>query len=264
MDFFGGLTFGMTGSVPQSTEKVHNEPRYYGIQFNYSGPLYLRIDSGRRFEVSGPHVFLTYPGHFFEYGPAGASRHHNFICAYGPRIRRYVEGGLWVADPAAPPVPVPHAEKFLRTMLELMSLTRLPGLTPPRAVLLFEDLLLRIREAATADRRHVPYQADRLHALIREIDTEPERDRDFAREAERLHVTPTHFRRIFKEITGLPPQQYLLHSRLNRAAELLKSTRLPVKEIAARTGWDNVFYFSRLFRQKYTISPVRYRREFHS
>ena len=69
---------------------------------------------------------------------------------------------------------------------------------------------------------------------------------------------------LLKEITGLPPQQYLLHSRLNRAAELLKTTRLSVKEIAAQTGWDNVFYFSRLFRQKYSISPVRYRREFHS
>ena len=264
MDFFGGLTFSTSDSVPESMQRVHHTPRYYGIQFNYSGTVRLRIDSGRQFEVSGPHVFLTYPGSYFEYGPADAPRHHNYICTYGPRIQRYIDGGLWTADPGSPLVPIPHAEKFLQTMREIMSLTRLPGLTPPRAVLLFEDLLLRIREAATADRRHVPYQADRLHALIREIDTEPERERDFAREAERLHVTPTHFRRIFKEITGLPPQQYLLHSRLNRAAELLKTTRLSVKEIAAQTGWDNVFYFSRLFRQKYSISPVRYRREFHS
>ena len=263
MDFFSGLTFGMTDSVPQSTQHVHNEPYYYGIQFNYSGPLYLRIDSGRRFEVSGPHVFLTCPGRFFEYGPSGVSRHHNFICAYGPRIRRYLDGGLWAADPDSPLVPIPQAEKFLRTMLELMSLTRMPGLTPPRAVLLFEDLLLRIQEAATAERKHEPYQADLLHELIRKIGSAPEQDWDFGGEAEKMHVTPTHFRRIFKEVTGLPPQQFLLHSRLNKAAELLKSSRIPVKEIAARTGWDNVFYFSRLFRRKYDISPVQYRREFH-
>lgn len=264
MDFFGGLTFSMSGSVPRSMEKVHNEPRYYGIQFNYSGTVRLRIDSGRQFEVSGPHAFLTYPGRYFEYGAGNSPRHHNYICACGPRIRRYIDGGLWSADPASPLVPIPHAEKFLHTMQELMSLIRLPGLTSPRAVLLFEDLLLRIREAATAEQKHVPYQADQLNELIHQISAAPEGDWDFGREAAKLHVTSTHFRRIFKEITGLPPQQFLLHSRLNKAAELLKSTRASVKEIAAQSGWDNMFYFSRLFRQKYYISPVQYRREFHS
>ena len=263
MDFFGGLTFSMAGSAPQSMEQVHNEPSYYGIQFNYSGTLRLRIDSGRQFEVSGPHVFLTYPGHYFEYGPAGSPRHHNFICACGPRIQRYIDGGLWIIDPAAPPIPVPHAEKFLHSMLELMTLIRVPGLTAPRAVLLFEDLLLQIREAATVEQKHLPYQAEQLNVLVQKISSAPERDWDFGNEAEKLHVTETHFRRIFKEITGLPPQQFLLQNRLNKAAELLKSTRKPVKEIAALSGWDNVFYFSRLFRQKYYLSPVQYRREFH-
>ena len=65
-------------------------------------------------------------------------------------------------------------------------------------------------------------------------------------------------------MTGLPPQQYLLQMRLSKAAELLKSTSSPIKEIAALSGWENVFYFSRLFRQKYYISPLQYRKEFHS
>ena len=49
MEYFDGLTFSMAGSKPQSTEHVHNEPRYYGIQFNYSGRLLLRIDHGTLF-----------------------------------------------------------------------------------------------------------------------------------------------------------------------------------------------------------------------
>lgn len=263
MDFYSGLTFSTAGSVPQSTESVHNEPRYYGIQFNYSGIVRLRINHGTQFEVSGPHVFLTYPGKFFEYGSNGSPRHHNYICTYGPRIQQYIRGGLWFVDPEAPLIRISHADKFLRIMMEIMSLTRLPGLTPPRAVLLFEDLLLRIREEAAAEQRHIPYQADLLNDLIRKINAAPEANWDFVREAEKLHVTPTHFRRIFKEITGLPPQQFLLHTRLNKAAELLKMTTKPVKEIASLSGWENVFYFSRLFRLKYYISPIQYRREFH-
>ena len=265
MEYFDGLTFSMAGSKPQSTEHVHNEPRYYGIQFNYSGPLLLRIDHGTWFEVNGPHVFLTYPGRFFEYGPPdGSMRHHNFICTCGPRIRQYIEGGLWVSDPAAPLVAVPHPEKFLHTMLEIMTLIRQPGPSVPRAVLMFEDLLLQIREAEKAESRHVPYQSEQLKMLIRRIGAAPEKDWNFEAEAENFHVTTTHFRRLFKEMTGLPPQQFLIQSRLSKAAELLKSTSDPIKEIAALSGWENVFYFSRLFRQKYYISPLQYRKEFHS
>lgn len=265
MDYFDGLTFSMSGSNPQSTELVHNEPRYYGLQFNYSGPLFLRIDHGTLFEVNGPYVFLTYPGRFFEYGPPdGSARHHNYICTCGLRIQRYMEGGLWVSDPASPLVAVPHPEKFLHTMLEIMTLIRQPGPASPRAVLLFEDLLLRIREAEKAESRHVPYQSEQLKTLIRRIGASPEKDWDFEAEADNFHVTTTHFRRLFKEMTGLPPQQYLLQMRLSKAAELLKSTSSPIKEIAALSGWENVFYFSRLFRQKYYISPLQYRKEFHS
>ena len=265
IDFFSGLTFSMSGTVPRSREQVRNEPRYYGIQFNYSGRMYLRIDRGRRFEVSGPYAFLTEPGRFFEYGPAeGTVRHHNFICSCGPRIRQYIAGGLWHCDPAMPLVRIRHAEKFLREMLEIMALTDRPGPESARAVLLFEGLLLEMREATNAENRHIPYQAAELHALIDAVCGAPECDWKFDREAAKMNMTLTHFRRIFKELAGMPPQQFLLHCRLRQAAELLHTTHLPVKEVAARSGWDNVFYFSRLFRRKYALSPGQYRQEFHA
>ncbi|MBR1966393.1 MAG: helix-turn-helix transcriptional regulator [Lentisphaeria bacterium] len=265
MDFFDGLTFSIYGSEPQSDNFVRNEPRYYGIQFNYSGILKLRIDHGKQFEVEGAYVFLTYPGHFFEYGPADKStRHHNYICTCGSRIQKYIKGGLWNPDISAPLIQIRHPEKFLSNMQEIMTLIQRPGPVSPRAVMMFEDLLLQIIETQEEETRHIPYQAEELKELIRQIYAAPEADWDFVAEAERFHVSPTHFRRIFKEITDLPPQQFLLQIRLSKAAELLKSTSAPVKEIASLAGWENVFYFSRLFRQKYHIPPQRYRKEFQS
>jgi transcriptional regulator GlxA family with amidase domain len=144
-----------------------------------------------------------------------------------------------------------------------MTLVQRPGPVSPRAVMMFEDLLLQIIEAQEAETRHIPYQSEELKELIRRIYNAPEQDWNFNAEAEKFHISTTHFRRIFKEITDLPPQQFLLQLRLNKAAELLKSTSIPIKEIAALSGWDNVFYFSRLFRQKYHIPPHSYRKEFH-
>lgn len=265
MNYFDGLTFSMFGSAPESREIVQNEPRYYGIQFNYRGSLMLQIDQGKTFEVNGAYAFLTNPGYFFHYKPAGGqTRHHNYICTYGERIRQYIAGGLWEFDPAAPLVQIMHPEKFLRTMQEIMTLAGKPGAADPRAVLMFEDLLLQIQESRKHENLHIPHQAKELKALIQRISAAPEYAWDFEAEARKCCVTLTHFRRIFKEITDLSPQQFLLQMRLNKAAELLKSTSAPIKEIAALSGWENVFYFSRLFRQKYHISPLQYRKEFHS
>ena len=263
LDFYGGLTFSVFGSEPKSTNYVRNEPMYYSIQFNYSGTFQLQIDDGKMFELNGPYAFLTYPGHFFRYGPPdNMTRHHNYICTYGPRIQRYMDGGLWNPDTLLPMVRIPHPERFLRSMQEIMTLAGQPGPVNPRAVLLFEDLLLQMHEAKKDEKRHTPHQAEQLKELVQRIGANPEYEWNFAEEAQKCHVTLTHFRRIFKEITDMSPQQFLLQMRLNRAAELLKASTAPIKEIAAMAGWDNVFYFSRMFRKKYYISPLQYRREF--
>lgn len=263
MDFFSGLSFSVAGSNPKYTADNHNNPLYYGIQFNYHGALRLRVGSGREYRVDGPYAFLTYPGTVFDYGSLnGAPRHHNFICAHGPRIERYLKSGLFMRRPETPLVHIANPEKFLQAMLAIMALIRLPGATPARAVLLFEDLLLRMHEAARAEIKPPPYQAECLNTLMEQVCARPEYAWDFQAEAKKCHVTLTHFRRLFKALSGMPPQQFLLHSRLRQAAGLLISTREPVKEIADRVGIANVFYFSRLFRRKYQASPLAYRREF--
>jgi len=64
---------------------------------------------------------------------------------------------------------------------------------------------------------------------------------------------------LFREQIGVPPRQYLEELRLQRAAQLLRSTGLPVGEIAAETGYANAFYFSSRFRKMFGKSPSEYR-----
>ncbi len=263
MEFFNGLSFPRMGSEPQYRKVVINVPLYYGIQFNYHGALRLKIGSDREFTASGSYAFLTYPGEVFEYGPADDHpRHHNFICACGPRMEKYLSGGLFERNPARPLVKIENGEKFYRVMQDIMIQDRLNQVVSPRSVLLFEDLLLQIYESSREGNKPVPYQASGLNDLIKRICAEPEKQWDFDLEARKFYVTPTHFRRIFKQMTGFPPQQFLIQNRLHKAASLLVSTKESVNEIACRTGWENVFYFSRQFRQKYHASPLQYRKEF--
>ena len=67
------------------------------------------------------------------------------------------------------------------------------------------------------------------------------------------------FRKAFKKITGESPNQYHLNLRLNKAKDLLSTTTLNINQVAELTGFDSVFYFSKLFKKKNGKSPKYYR-----
>lgn len=82
---------------------------------------------------------------------------------------------------------------------------------------------------------------------------------DMAKLARELPMGYSKFRKAFKHYTGESPNQYHLNLRLNRARSLLTSTALNVNEVANQTGFDSLFYFSRLFKKKNGLSPKSYR-----
>lgn len=94
--------------------------------------------------------------------------------------------------------------------------------------------------------------------LMREAIEESANIEDIVRE---LPVSYSKFRKLFKHVTGESPNQYYLNLRLKKALHLLDATQLPVNEIAYQTGFESVFYFSRLFKKKYAVSPKAYREQ---
>lgn len=79
--------------------------------------------------------------------------------------------------------------------------------------------------------------------------------------ADYLNIERTYLYRLFKDITGSSPQEYLLDYRIRRACSLLAETELPVSDIARSVGYEDALYFSRLFKQKKGRTPTQYRRE---
>jgi AraC-like DNA-binding protein len=66
--------------------------------------------------------------------------------------------------------------------------------------------------------------------------------------------------RLFRRFERESPFQYLLHLRLNRAAELLQTTSLLIKDVAAQLRFSDAFNFSRSFRHAFGVSPNDLRR----
>ena len=78
--------------------------------------------------------------------------------------------------------------------------------------------------------------------------------------ADYLNIERTYLYRLFKDMTGSSPQEYLLDYRIRRACTLLKETHLPIGDIARSVGYDDALYFSRLFKQKKKRTPTEYRK----
>jgi transcriptional regulator GlxA family with amidase domain len=72
--------------------------------------------------------------------------------------------------------------------------------------------------------------------------------------------SPFHFSRLFHQVMGSTPAQYLLQCRLALAKQLLVSTPLSVKQIALETGFHQSSYFIRRFREHSGLSPEQFRR----
>ncbi|WP_052360775.1 AraC family transcriptional regulator [Geminisphaera colitermitum] len=78
--------------------------------------------------------------------------------------------------------------------------------------------------------------------------------------AKEVGLSPAHFSRRFKDRFGRAPIDYQLELRIRSACELLRTSSEPLASVAAAAGFDDVYYFSRLFRQRLGEAPGRFRR----
>jgi AraC family transcriptional regulator len=80
--------------------------------------------------------------------------------------------------------------------------------------------------------------------------------------AEISGLSQYRFAHNFKSATGVPPYQYVIRSRLNRAKQMLRQTDLSVLEIAYAVGCQSIGRFNSLFKRELGTTPTDYRASF--
>lgn len=66
----------------------------------------------------------------------------------------------------------------------------------------------------------------------------------------------------FDKEVGMSPIQFLTEIRLKHSKHILRTTAMPVKEIAELVGYQDSFYFCRVFKKQYQMTPTEYRKQF--
>jgi transcriptional regulator GlxA family with amidase domain len=107
-----------------------------------------------------------------------------------------------------------------------------------------------------------PSSVSRVTRVVRTIEHDCQAPSNLTELARLAHLSRYHFLRVFEEITGTTPHQYLLRVRLRKAAIRLRTEREKILEISLNCGFGDLSNFNHAFRAEFGLSPRQYR--YHS
>ncbi len=79
--------------------------------------------------------------------------------------------------------------------------------------------------------------------------------------AKQFFLSPNYCSSTFVQRTGMTFSRYLTHLRMEKAVELLNAGSWSIQEIANFTGYDDLVYFTKVFKKHYGIPPAQYRKQ---
>lgn len=128
------------------------------------------------------------------------------------------------------------------------------------AALLFVDRFIETT-SGKAQKAALATARDRRRAVESAlwIDAHADRIVDLESTAKAAGVSPFYFLRLFSNVLGVTPHQYLVRTRLRRAAKLLADDARPITSVAFDVGFGDLSNFVRTFHRAAGVSPRRFR-----
>lgn len=210
-------------------------------------------------EISAGTVFFLYPGVWHRYKPEQKVGWEEYWIGFnGFYAQQLMDSGIFNKQQS-----IYHTglDKDILVLFQQLTDTvraSLPGY-PQQIAGLTMQLLGHINNIA----RYGDGNGNRIGKLISKarfmIQESHESRLNMEKLAQELPMGYASFRKAFKRFTGESPNQYHLNLRLERARSLLTTTVLNINEIADQTGFQSVFYFSKLFKKKHGLSPKQFR-----
>ncbi len=234
---------------------------YYCLNYAHSGTIIWKDEEGAETTLRAPLAWWTYPGPRFQYGSLhGTPWDQRFVNFRGNRVDAYIESGLLPIRASVPSFreianPLAFSRAFDRLFDQIES--RRPSFQ--RAIHTLEDLLLQLHEQPSCYEGSSGIET-KIQTLVQRIEENPERPWNMRQEAARIGLSYTHMRRNFQLVSGFSPQRYITVQRMRKAASALRSSSVSIKRIASQCGYEDVYYFTRVFAKHYRLPPGEYRK----
>lgn len=117
-----------------------------------------------------------------------------------------------------------------------------------------EQLILTVAQSAYATKEEQPLERSMgmIHASYQQKLSIPML-------AQLENLSNSHYIALFRQQNGVSPNAYIIGLRMQNACELLHNTDMSVKQIGIQVGYEDPFFFSKLFKRHMGMSPQKYR-----
>lgn len=248
--------FGIYEEMPPGIIKRNEGNNDYLFMYFYN-PVEV-LSQGTIQHYPGDSMVLWEPGSVHHYGNQKEKWTHTWFHVKGGNTRRII---------ASHEIPLNRVFRFakpfiLEKYLKLMNDEL--NMNVQYSIGIIENFfinLLKETSRALHDRRNVmvPERILRIKLFLEEHFSE---SLSLGLLADRFNMSVSRLSAEFKKHVGTSPIDYLIKIRMSEAALILSRLNLNVSEVAEKVGYEDPFYFSKLFKKYSAKSPLKYRKEF--
>ncbi|MUG45926.1 response regulator [Paenibacillus woosongensis] len=109
--------------------------------------------------------------------------------------------------------------------------------------------------------QHAEGQTAHVHKAMAFIEEQLEHDVSLQQVAKHVHLHPNHLSEVFKKSTGMTFGDFVIRKKMSRAMEILAVSPAKVSEVASQVGYEDVKYFSKIFKKYTGKTPSEFRDE---
>jgi AraC-like DNA-binding protein len=227
-----------------------------------AGTFSYRGDYGRTLMTPGS-LLLGNAGRCFSCGHEHGEGDHCVAFFFAPELLERIAAGSGVRRASFPT----HRLPFMRATAPLIARAAAalgsPATSEQTAAL--EEVAVGL--ASTVLSAHHESRLPRFTArderrvveVVRHMESRLERAHSLLTLSKQARLSPYHFLRVFRKVTGVSPHQLLLRMRLHSAARRLRQGPEAVTDIAYAVGFEDLSNFVRTFRAEFGAPPSRYR-----
>jgi AraC family transcriptional regulator len=240
------------------SEEIASEYSVNRVEF---GGFTLEV-AGQSWELSQGDIFCTYPGMTYCCG------HRELIptdvCVSVAFVAQDASGEIRAFESATRRSPVrPGSNRLGYLFFSAVRNHNEPMVAEQVAHALITDAACDPGNPRVLYREHqLNWYAERVEAARWQLDHRPAEHHTLAKLARSVAMSPFHFARIFRELTGIPPHAYLCRARLRHAANSLREGS-SVTEACLNSGFQNLSHFCRQFQRHFGVKASVYTAKRH-